>query len=174
MLPNIQEKFDSLKLKREALLEHLGSLSTDVTSFKAGSDKWSIVEVVEHLVIVEKDLLRQLSVNVPTSTLDIKSKIPQKHQTVIKVMERDIAVDVPDESMEPRGRLALDELINQWDDIRKELQEVLAEIRSENENELVYQHPYGGPLDIAEALQFIDVHFDNHVRHIDRILAQMK
>jgi hypothetical protein len=82
MLPNIQEKFDSLKLKREALLEHLGSLSTDVTSFKAGSDKWSIVEVVEHLVIVEKDLLRQLSVNVPTSTLDLKAKTPQKHQTV--------------------------------------------------------------------------------------------
>ena len=40
------------------------------------------------------------------------------------------------------------------------------------ENELVYRHPYGGPLDIDEALQFIDVHCDNHMRHIDRILAQ--
>lgn len=170
MLPNIQEKFDSLKLKREALLEHLGSLSTDVTSFKAGSDKWSIVEVVEHLVIVEKDLLRQLSVNVPTSTLDIKSKIPQKHQTVIKVMERDIAVDVPDESMEPQGSLSLDELLNQWDDIRKKIQRTLSEMKSENKDNLVYQHPFGGPLDIVEALQFVDVHFDNHIRHIDRIL----
>ena len=26
----------------------------------------------------------------------------------------------------------------------------------------------------AETLHFIDVHFDNHVRHIDKILAQMK
>ena len=39
MLPNIQEKFVSLKLKREALLQHLGSLSNNVSSFKAGSDK---------------------------------------------------------------------------------------------------------------------------------------
>lgn len=37
-----------------------------------------------------------------------------------------------------------------------------------------YQHPFGGPLDVGEALHFIEVHFDNHMRHIDRILAQVK
>jgi hypothetical protein len=36
----------------------------------------------------------------------------------------------------------------------------------------VYRHPYGGPLDIAETLNFIDVHFDNHQRRIDRILVK--
>jgi hypothetical protein len=170
MLPNIQEKYESLRKKREVLLQQLGSLPSEELSFKAGPDKWSIVEVVEHLVIVEKDLLKQLSVNVPTSTLDLKSKTPQKHQTVIKVMERDIAVDVPDESMEPQGSLSLDELLNQWDDIRKKIQRALSEMKSENKDNLVYQHPFGGPLDIVEALQFVDVHFDNHIRHIDRIL----
>lgn len=44
----------------------------------------------------------------------------------------------------------------------------------ENRDELVYQHPYGGPLDIAETLHFIDVYYDNHMRHIDRILAEVK
>ena len=43
---------------------------------------------------------------------------------------------------------------------------------SENKDDLVYRHPYGGPLDIAETLHFIDVHFDNHMRQIDRIVAQ--
>lgn len=174
MLPDIQEKFDSLKLKREALLQHIGSLPNHVTSFKAGPDKWSIGEVVEHLVIVEKDLYKQLSTNVPTSTFDPKSRTPEKHQTVIKVMERDIPVDVPDKSVEPHGRLTLDELLTQWDDIREKLQGVLAEILSENKDDLVYQHPFGGPLDISETLHFIDVHFDNHIRHIERILAQIK
>ena len=174
MLPNIQEKFDSLKLKREALLQHLGSLSNNVSSFKAGPDKWSIVEVVEHLVIVEKDLLKQLSTNVPASTLDPKSRTPDKYQGVIKVMERDIPVDVPDESMEPHGRLTLDELLSRWDDVREKLRGFLAGIHSENKDNLVYRHPFAGPLDISETLHFIDVHFDNHMRHIDRILAQMK
>lgn len=174
MLPNIQKQFDSLMLKLEALLQNLDALPGEALSFKAGPDKWSIVEVVEHLVIAEKDLLTQLSTNIPASTLDPKAKTPEKHQTVIKVMERDIEVDVPHESMEPHGRIALADFLNQWDDIREKLPGLLAEINPENEDDPVYQHPYGGPLAISDTLQFIEVHFDNHMRHIDRILAQAK
>ena len=46
------------------------------------------------------------------------------------------------------------------------------EIKLENKADLVCRHPYGGPLNIAETLHFIDVHFDNHMRHIGRILVQ--
>jgi len=48
------------------------------------------------------------------------------------------------------------------------------EIKLENKADLVCRHPYGGPLNIAETLHFIDVHFDNHMRHIGRILVQTK
>ena len=174
MLPNVQDQYDRLKLKLEALLKHLGSLTSEKLSFKAGPDKWSIVEVVEHLVVAEKDLLNQLSINIPASALDPKSKTPERHQTVIKVMERDIEVDVPDNSLEPQGRLTLDELLSQWDEIRKKLASLLAEIQSKSIDDPVYRHPYGGPLDISETLQFFEVHFDNHMRHIERILAQSK
>lgn len=174
MLSNIQEKFDSLTSKREALFQHLDSLSSEVLCFKAGPDKWSIVEVVEHLVIAEDDLLTQLTTEEPSPPLDINSRTPKKYQTVIKVMERDIEVDVPHESMEPHGRLTLDELLKQWNGIREKLQGLLAEIPAGNLDDLVYRHPYGGPLDISETLHFIEVHFDNHIRHIDRILALTK
>jgi hypothetical protein len=174
MLPNIQQQYDSLKLKLEALLQHLDSLSGEELSSKAGTDKWSIVEVVEHLVVAEQDLLKQLSTHIPASTLDLGAKTPEKYQTVIKVMERDIEVDVPHESMEPHGRIALEDLLNQWEDIRQKLPGLLAEIKPENEDDPVYQHPYGGPLDLSDTLQFFEVHFDNHMRHIDRILAQAK
>jgi hypothetical protein len=172
MLLNIQEKFENLQKKREALLQHLDSLSSEILSFKADADKWSMVEVIEHLVMVEENLIKQLSANVPASTLDPESRSPAKHQTVIKVMERDIQVDVPHESMEPHGRLTLDELLDHWDGFRKKLHELLAEITAEKKDDLVYQHPYGGPLDISDTLQFIETHFDNHMRHIDRILMQ--
>jgi len=174
MIANIQEQFDSLTGKREELFQHLESLTSEELSFKAGPDKWSIVEVVEHLVIAEDDLLTQLTTEVPSPPLDIESKTPEKYQAVIKVMERDIKVDVPHESLEPHGRLTLDDLLNQWNDIQKKLQGILAAIHADNKDDLVYQHPYGGPLDISETLHFFDVHFDNHMRHIDRILAQTK
>ncbi len=171
MLSNIHEIYESLIKKHEDLLQQLDSLSGEVISFKAGPDKWSIVEVIEHLVLVEIDFFQQLSTNFGASTLDPKSRTPEKYQTVIKVMTRDIPVDVPDKRMEPQGCLTLDELLNQWLDVRKKLQRLLSETKSDNRDEPVYRHPYGGPLDIGESLNFIDVHFDNHMRQIDRILV---
>ena len=172
MLANIQEKHESLIKKREDLLQQLGPLSGEALCFKADPDNWSIVEVIEHLVMVEQDFYEQLLINVPASTLDPNLRTPEKYQTVIKVMRRDIPVDVPDKRVKPRGREPLDELLHQWDDIRKQLLGLLAEIKAESKDDPVYCHPYGGPLDIGESLNFIDVHFDNHMRQINRILAQ--
>jgi len=174
MLPDIQKQYDSFKLKFEALLQRLDSLTGEKLSFKDGPDKWSIVEVVEHLVIAEEGLVEQLSTNIPDSTLDPDAKTPEKHQVVIKVMERDIEVDVPHESLEPHGRIALEDLLNQWKNFREKLPVLLAEIKPENKDDPVFSHPYGGPLDISDTLQFFEVHFDNHMRHIDRILSQAK
>ena len=101
MLSNIQEKYESLIKKREDLSQQLSARPSAVLCFKAGPDKWSIVDVIEHLVIAEQNLLEQLAANVPVSTLDPGTRTPKKHQTVIKVMERDIPVDVPDESLTP-------------------------------------------------------------------------
>jgi len=172
MISNIQEKFESLTHKRDALLHKLASLSMDALNFKAGPDKWSVVEVVEHLVIAEDDLLNQISTQAPP--FDSKSRSPEKYKTVIKVMERDIPVDVPDERAVPQGRLTANELLSRWEDIRQKLRDFLAGINLENKDNLVYRHPFAGPLDISETLHFFDVHFDNHMRHIDRILAQAK
>lgn len=161
-------------MKRDGLLQRLGSLSAEELNFKAGPEKWSVVEVVEHLVIVEYDLLQQISRNKADSPLASNLRSPEKYKTVIKVMERDIPVDVPDERAEPQGRLTLDQLLGQWDDIRQKLYEFLNGMNPENKDSLVYRHPFAGPLDISETLHFFDVHFDNHTRHIDRILAQAK
>jgi hypothetical protein len=70
--------------------------------------------------------------------------------------------------------VALDDLLHQWDDIRKKLPELLAGIKKENKGDMVYRHPYAGPLDISETLHFFEVHYDNHMRQIDRILTLAK
>ena len=173
MLPGIQDKFDRLTQKRKSLLQHLDCLSPEAVSFKAGPDRWSVVEAVEHLVIVEEDFFKQATTKKPAPPLDPGARSPEKYQTVLKVMRRDIPVDVPHESMEPHGRLSLEELVDIWEDLREKIRRLLAAMTADNQDDLVYRHPYAGPLNIAETLDFIEVHFDNHVRHIDTILKRI-
>jgi hypothetical protein len=88
-------------------------------------------------------------------------------------MQRDVEVDVPHESIEPHGRHSLNELVDEWDRIRQNMRVLLEEIEADTQADMVYRHPYAGPLNLAETLEFIDIHLANHVRHIDVILARI-
>ena len=174
MLTEIQKTFDSLDKKYTKLLQDLSSLTDEALNFKAGADKWSIVEVIEHLVMAEENMLAQLTGAASAATLDPQDRSAKNFHIVIKVMTKDIPVDVPDESMEPHGQFPLEELLGRWDDTRQKTRAYIDGINSGNAGDLVYRHPFAGPLDMAETLRFIDVHFDNHMRHIDKIKALVK
>jgi hypothetical protein len=104
--------------------------------------------------------------------LDPEKRSPDKYQAVLRVMRQDVEVDVPHESIEPRGQFGLETLIQRWDDIREKMHALLDSIGPGREGDMVYLHPYGGPLNVTEALAFMEVHFDNHARHMDVILAR--
>jgi len=174
MLTEIQKTIDGLDKKYTKFLQDLSSLTDEVLNFKAGADKWSIVEVIEHLVMAEENMLAQLTGAASATTLDPQDRSAKNFHIVIKVMTRDIPVDVPDESMEPHGRFSLEELLGRWDDTHQKTRAYIDGINPEGADNLVYRHPFAGPLDMAETLRFIDVHFDNHMRHIDKIKAQLK
>ena len=173
MVSEIQQAFNSLEDKLGKLLQQLDSLSAESVYYKAGADKWSIVEAIEHLVIAEENMLEQLTGGATTVNLDPQDRSAKNFQIVIKVMERDIPVDVPDESMEPHGKFKLEELLDRWDTVRQKTRAYIEAIGSDDAADLVYRHPFAGPLDMTETLRFLDVHFDNHMRHMDKIKARM-
>ncbi len=174
MLLEIREVFEGLEQKHNDLLQQLDSISADAVQFKAGPDEWSVLEAIEHLVLAEEDMLRQLTGADSTTNLDPQDRSVKNFQVVIKVMERDIPVDVPDESMVPRGEFSLEELLGRWQDVRRKTRAYIEGLVSEDAGKLVYRHPFAGPLNLAETLRFVDVHFDNHVRHLETIKARAK
>lgn len=172
MLSDIRQTFENLEKKTEKLRQHLVSLADDALYFKAGADKWSIVEAIEHLVVAEEDMITQLTGGASSPALDPRDRSAKNFYIVIKVMTKDIPVDVPDESLEPHGRFSLEELLIRWNAARQKAAAFIEAISDENAGNLVYRHPFAGPLDMAETLQFIDVHFDNHLRHLETIKAR--
>ena len=89
MLTNLQEICESLAQKREQLLQRLSSLSHETLLFKAGADKWSVVEAIEHMVMVEENFVEQVTNKNPTPPLDPESRSAKKYQTVITLHDLD-------------------------------------------------------------------------------------
>ena len=76
------------------MLQQLDCISTDTVTFKAGPDKWSIVEAIEHLVIAEEDMLEQLTGAGSSANLDPQDRSTKNFQIVIKVIpDEDRAFD---------------------------------------------------------------------------------
>ncbi len=174
MLEEIRQTFDNLEGKLEKLLQELKSMPSETVNFKAGKDKWSVLEAVEHLVIAEEGMLEQLTTTTGNAGLDWQDRSAKNFQIVIKVMERDIPVDVPDDRLEPHGDDKLDHLLDRWKDVRRKTRACIDGLDSDNAAALVYRHPFAGPLNISETFRFIDVHFDNHMRQLETIKARAK
>jgi hypothetical protein len=84
-------------------------------------------------------------------------------------MNQDVPVDVPAKELEPSGGPALGELLERWQRARRRMQQTLDAILPAEEALPVFRHPFGGPMDAAETLEFLVAHLGNHARQIERI-----
>jgi uncharacterized damage-inducible protein DinB len=162
MLEEVQEHFDKLEKGRLALLQKVSHLPAELVTRKPGPDRWSILEDVQHLVLAE-----QRTVPGAGSISDSDEKNPDMLKVVLKVLDQDVAVDVPDPAMMPGGEAGLEDLIQDWEQVRKRLHEFLANCGPEDLGKPVSIHPVTGTLNVVDLLHLIDSHFNHHRRRIE-------
>lgn len=64
----------------------------------------------------------------------------------------------------------LDELVADWDLTRKELKEVLEQIKESQLKRKVFKHPAVGKLNIVQAVEFMGEHIAHHLPQVNRLL----
>jgi hypothetical protein len=140
---------------------------------KPANNKWSINEILAHLVTSEQLTLRYLKKKslgadqltnsglvekVKWIILKISQRLPIKYKAPKHVVSNTPAV------------LPLGELTRIWMDTREELREFLGTIREENLYKLVYKHPIAGRFDVVQCLMFMREHYYHHLPQIRRLL----
>jgi hypothetical protein len=174
MLPDVQSRFSALERMRQALLDQLHPLTAAQLRIRPGPDRWSVLEAVEHVVLSEEGLLREMLCNGRLPDSGLPPRDPQKFELVLGVLSQDIPVDVPVEEVAPSGGVPLEELKRRWESLRTRLRERLDNIGRRNRRRPVCLHPIAGPLDARETLEFMKVHCDGHRRQVARILDDMQ
>ena len=105
----------------------LYSLSADQSTFRVGPGRWSILMVLEHVVIAEEMVLADIRRAGRSGPAGTAPKSPEAFHMVIKVLEKDIPVEVPLPELEPTGVVSLDDLIVRWEAARTGLRQALEE-----------------------------------------------
>ncbi len=158
---------DHLTSTRAALLAAIGGLTAEQWAFKPDSETWSIAENSDHVVAVERDLLRAVQ-NCPEDEAR-GAAVKGKERLILKrVPDRSVRVKVPREIV-PTGRNGSP------GDLREHFEELrgrtLLSVRDTEDplHARVFPHFVFQDLDGAQWLLMISLHTQRHTLQIEEV-----
>lgn len=162
----VEARLSDFDRRRVALLDVLATLPPDRLERRPADGGWSIIEVVDHLVQVEVDVLGDLE-RIGERTPRRRWRERVGRWIVLAVLRLRIPVQVPSPGMRPVSGRSLAELRREWDARHAALRRFVAEPGPDLP---LFRHPIAGRPTTAEAVQLMDVHFGRHQGQIRALL----
>jgi hypothetical protein len=167
-------KLDDVERRRDDLLARLSALDDETLRARPADDKWSLLEIAEHLVLVEPAVMGDLSdpegaASGSAGTRGMSNRI--KYGLVLFILRFGIPVKTPSRKMNPSGERSLDDLKRTWRGQHDELRAFLNALPPGGEDLPLFRHPVTGPITVAEGVRMLSVHLDTHLRQVDRRLT---
>lgn len=166
-------RLDSIERKRARLLDDIATMPPAMVTSHPRPGKWSIQEIVEHLVLSEVGVLGDLAAlrDVPPLRRRLKHRL--RYWVVMFVLRFDIPVQVPSRALLPGGERSIAELGRQWEANHRLLREWLANPEPRQVDAALFRHPIAGPMTAIESLRMLEVHLDRHARQVQALVRQV-
>ncbi|REJ79087.1 MAG: DinB family protein [Acidobacteria bacterium] len=155
--------------KRQALLDRLSDLDDDVLTSRPIEGKWSVIEIVEHMVVAEREVMMGLPEKdrIKVYNRSLKNKVMLK--VVMFVLGR-IRVKVPSKTMLPKGEQDLTKLRALWDENQEWFRRYVESCDEAALENAVFKHPVAGPINVRQAVDMSIAHLDAHSEQIETLL----
>ncbi len=178
MTPQILEHLNRLDTSLNALFERLLQQDPSYLDQKLSPERWSVYEVMQHLMLSEGNSLKYLR----KKSLGLAELKPAGVRAEFRTWLLELIMRSPIKFKAPKGASvevfvpveSFAALSGQWQKQREELRQFLSELPLEIFDKEVYRHPRSGMLSIEGMLRFFQVHFDRHSKQMERILQEVK
>ena len=154
---------------RAALLERLAPMSPAELTARPAAGGWNVLDVVQHVIIVEELVLRALATR--PGPLPLAERVRSGLRlTALRIYLRSGGrVEAPTPAILPQGSVPLDELRARWERTRAGYATALASFGPEDLRRPMMKHPIVGKLTPVQTLTFLGTHLAHHGRQIERI-----
>jgi hypothetical protein len=163
-----QQLLESLETGRDALTEAVSGLADDAAAKSPGPGRWSVLECVEHLALVEDYLFAQIAASKPSET-PVGSRL-RENNILKRGADRTRTLEAP-EVARPKGRFpTVAEALSAFSTSRDR---TIAYVQSLQEDPRLRtaHHPLIGDVNCYETLLIMAVHPHRHVQQIQEAVA---
>lgn len=147
--------------KRKELLDFVDQVPEQQASVKPEEDRWSILEVLEHLYLMEQLIVYQINQALKQGDTQQATEKP-----IHKTTNRDYKVEAP-EAVRPKGEFKT--LDQAKEGLKKTREATLFLIHNKEQETLqnrVFPHPAFGDMNLEQWVEFIGWH---ELRHLDQM-----
>lgn len=175
MHTTVKHLFDKMEAHRVNLFKDLDKHAPEMMNKKPESDKWSVVQVMNHLADAEQtsvDYLRKKMTSegpLPTSGL----KATYRYLLLRLAFILPIKFKAPKFAGSPSNDMSYEETKAKWDGVRQSLKHLLSEMTDEQVKAEIFKHPRVGKMNLLQALKFMQAHVDRHTQQIFNTLKQI-
>ena len=156
---------------RRGILAEVEAMRPDQLTRKPTPDSWNVLEVVEHLVLIEQVVLRGLP---EFDQLVVRPRTLANrfwHAVIRAILFFNIPVKVPSRGMKPTGTRTLEELKALWDKQHAWVSRYAEHVDRTGRDPAVFKHPVAGPLTLRQSLRLVVPHMGRHWNQIRRLRA---
>jgi len=162
--------FERLEQEKAGLLSGISSWPEKLLRFRPGPAAWSTLDVLDHLVKVEKGFLSQ-----------VRSSLPEQHAVSIPgrlrammvnaVMRSSLRVKVPAgaEVVLPDNSADFHTIVAGWDETRRDLGDLVRTLKPDDLRRGAFRHPVSGWMAPPQGMAFLSAHLRHHRYQLDRL-----
>lgn len=173
MDPKLLQLFNRLEEDRHTLFAKLDALNENQLIFKPGANKWSITEVVQHLVLSEQGAYRYMSKKNLAETLPKLGWTAAFRSATLNIgMSLPLRYKAPrGGNIQPTGDVSYQQLKQEWQEVRENLYRFIEALPPKKMRGAIFRHPFAGYLTITQTFRFFEEHLKHHFKQIERIQA---
>jgi uncharacterized damage-inducible protein DinB len=170
--PEYLSQFERLEDERRRLLFDLSQWPTAHLNFRPAPGTWSVVEVLDHVVRAEAGTIADVR-----KGLDIPHALGSEDRPGITALRRALLSDntfqVPAGAgaIIPDAQTTFAEVINRWEEARRELRSILETLDPAQLGCGVFQHPFAGWMTVTDVLDHLSDHLHHHRFQLSRLQA---
>ncbi|MGM0750668.1 MAG: DinB family protein [Bacillota bacterium] len=153
---------------RADLMNKVSDLTNDDLNKRIEEDRWTIMQVLDHLYLMERSLTKAIQ-----STLAKGEDQEVSSKPIHYTVDRSTKVDAPPFVVPTDESLTLQEMKEKLEASRKDLLTFLDTTNKEALQKKAYPHPIFGLIRLDEWVPFIGYHEKRHLEQIEEIKAKL-
>lgn len=174
MIVPVEKQFKSIEEQRKNLLNEIAKLSHAQQNFKPAPEAWSILQVVNHLLYSETNIVKYMLKKIQGIATVEKAGVQAKLRSVMlnTFLKSPLKFKAPKAAMPVQEEVYIFEnLRKQWNETRAGFAKILDQLNPADAEKLLFKHPISGKFNIYQTMSFMQEHIAHHIRQVQRIKA---